>query len=272
MMMMNTRLEAENLVAGYGARPVVRNVSVRIPDGEITVLIGANACGKSTLLKTLAGLIKAESGTVMLEGKPVGSYPAKELARKLGYLPQTPTVPEGVTVADLAARGRYPHRSLFGGWTAEDERAVRFALDSMGISDLADRPFSELSGGQKQRSWIAMALAQKTGILFLDEPTTYLDIAHQVDILDLLADLNRNEGTTVVMVLHELNLAARYADRIIAMKEGRLIAEGRPKDVIDEKLILETFDLEGTIITDPLSHTPLIVPRGRHRLMEAEGS
>lgn len=258
--------KAEHLVAGYDKKVIVNDVSLAIPNGKISVIIGANACGKSTLLKTLVRLIQPVSGEVTLNGKSIDKIPSKKLAQTIGLLPQSPVVPEGIAVADLVGRGRYPHQSFLKGWSKSDSLAVAQALDTMGISDLADRSIDELSGGQRQRVWIAMALAQETDILFLDEPTTFLDITYQVEILDLLTDLNRRRQTTIVMVLHDINLSARYADHIFAMHSGRLIAEGSPEEVITRELVKEVFQLDCRIIRDPVSDSPFLIPKGRHHV------
>lgn len=257
-------LKAEHLVVGYDKKVVVNDVSISIPAGRISVLIGANACGKSTLLKSLVRLLRPISGQITLDGKPLDKIPSKKLAQEIGLLPQSPIVPEGIAVADLVGRGRYPHQSFLKGWSKDDSDAVAEALNIMGIAGLANRNIDELSGGQRQRVWIAMALAQQTDILFLDEPTTYLDITYQIEILDLLTDLNRKYGTTIVMVLHDINLSARYADYIFVMKSGNLVAEGTPDEVITRELIKEAFSLECDIIADPVSHSPFLVPKGRY--------
>lgn len=265
---MNTHIfKAEHLVAGYGKRTVVKDVSITIPNGKISVVLGANASGKSTLLKTLVRLIKPAGGKITLDGKNVGKIPSKQLAQTVGLLPQSPIVPEGIAVADLVGRGRFPHQSFLKGWSKEDSAAVAEALDIMGIADLANRNIDELSGGQRQRVWIAMALAQQTDILMLDEPTTFLDITYQVEILDLLTDLNRRYGITIVMVLHDINLSARYADYIFVMQEGSLIAEGTPAEVITRELIARAFALDCDIIRDPVSNSPFLVPKGRHHVI-----
>lgn len=234
-------LRTESLVAGYGRTPIVDGVSIDVPMHRVSVIVGANACGKSTLLKAMSRLIPAMSGAVILDGKSLDQLPTKDLARTLGLLPQQPVAPEGIAVADLVGRGRHPHQRLFRSWTSEDDRAVTEALAATGVLDLADRAVDELSGGQRQRVWIAMALAQETDILLLDEPTTFLDVSHQIEVLDLLTDLNIRRGTTIVMVLHDINLAARYADHLFALRAGRLVASG----------------------------TPLVLPRGRHRVLTA---
>jgi iron complex transport system ATP-binding protein len=259
-------LAAESLVAGYGGRTIVDDVDLELPAGRITVIVGANACGKSTLLKTMSRLITPESGAVVLDGKKISELHTKELARTLGLLPQQPIAPEGIAVADLVGRGRHPHQKLFRSWTAEDDRAVVEALEATGTAELADRSVDELSGGQRQRVWIAMALAQETDILLLDEPTTFLDVAHQIDVLDVLADLNHRRGTTIVMVLHDLNLAIRYADTLVAVKEGRIHAMGAPEDVITSELIEEVFGLSNQITIDPVSGKPMVTPIGRHHV------
>ena len=262
--------EADQVVAGYENKTVVHGVSLAIPSNKISVIIGANACGKSTLLKTMARLIKPISGNVTLDGVPIDKMAPKQFARVVGLLPQSPLVPEGISVADLIGRGRFPHQSLFGGWTKKDYEAVAEAMELMKITELANRNIDELSGGQRQRVWIAMALAQQTDILFLDEPTTYLDITYQVEILDLLTDLNRKYGTTIVMVLHDINLSARYADHIIALQKGKLVDQGEPSKVITSKLIKDIFELDCTVVSDPVSGSPMVIPKGRHHVVERE--
>ena len=258
-------LAAERLTLGYGDRKVVHDLTVTIPTGRVTVVVGANACGKSTLLRGLARLLAPSDGAVLLDGKDITSLATRDVARVLGLLPQSPIAPEGITVADLVGRGRYPHQGWFRQWTPDDDAAVADALAQTGVLDLAGRSVDELSGGQRQRVWIAMALAQRTDLLLLDEPTTFLDVAHQVEVLDLLADLNRDLGRTIVMVLHDLNLAARYADHLVAMKDGRIVAEGAPADVVTEETVAEVFGLASRVVPDPVSGTPMVVPIGRHR-------
>ncbi|MGP7961443.1 ABC transporter ATP-binding protein [Sanguibacter sp. A247] len=258
-------LAAAGLSLGYGERLVVDDLTVTIPPGRVTVIVGANACGKSTLLRGLARLLAPRSGAVLLDGADIASRPTKDVARVLGLLPQTPLAPEGITVADLVGRGRYPHQGWLRRWTPDDDAAVAEALTLTGVLDLAGRSVDELSGGQRQRVWIAMTLAQRTPLLLLDEPTTFLDVAHQVDVLDLLADLNRDLGRTVVMVLHDLNLAARYAHHLVAMKDGRIVAEGVPADVVTEAIVEEVFGLRSRVVPDPVTGTPLVVPLGRRR-------
>lgn len=256
--------QAEQLVAGYDRKTVIKGIDLVIPSNKISVIIGANGCGKSTLLKTLARLIKPISGQVTVDGKPISKIQPKKLARIVGMLPQSPIVPEGISVADLVGRGRFPHQSMFSGWSRKDYEAVAEAMEIMNITEFANYDIDELSGGQRQRVWIAMALAQQTDILFLDEPTTFLDITYQVEILDLLTDLNRKHGTTIVMVLHDINLSARYADHIFAMHEGKLVAEGSPAEVITSTMVKDIFGLNCTVIPDPLCGSPMVVPKGRH--------
>ena len=257
-------LSAEGITTGYGDKIVLDDLSFTVPESRITAIVGANACGKSTLLKTLSRLLTPKRGAVLLDGKAIHRTPTKLLARTLGLLPQSPLAPEGITVSDLVSRGRHPHQTMFSRWGAKDDAAVALALDTTGTADLADRAVDELSGGQRQRVWIAMVLAQETDILLLDEPTTFLDISHQIEVLDLLTDLNRKHGTTVVMVLHDLNLAARYADHLVAMKAGRLHVAGTPETVLTEDHIRAVFSLESRIITDPVSARPMMLPMGRH--------
>ncbi|WP_102272476.1 ABC transporter ATP-binding protein [Cytobacillus massiliigabonensis] len=257
---------ADKVISGYDNKVIIRDIELEIPSNKISVIIGANGCGKSTLLKTLAKLIKPSSGEITLDGKAISKIPPKQLARVLGILPQSPVVPEGITVADLIGRGRFPHQSLLSGWSKKDYEAVAEAMEIMNITEFANHDIDELSGGQRQRVWIAMALAQQTDILFLDEPTTFLDITYQVEILDLLTDLNRKYGTTIVMVLHDINLSARYADYIFALQKGELVAEGTPSDIITSALIKDIFELDCTVINDPISATPLVVPKGRYHV------
>ncbi len=257
-------LSARSLSLAYGDRTVIDALDLDIPPGRITAIIGANGCGKSTLLRALARLLTPSSGTVTLDDTPLRSRSSKEIARVLGLLPQSPIAPEGITVSDLVGRGRHPHQGLLARWSEHDYAVVADALEATGTADLADRSVDELSGGQRQRVWIAMALAQETDVLLLDEPTTFLDVAHQVEVLDLLTDLNRDRGTTIVMVLHDMNLAARYADHVFALRDGRVVADGRPGEVMDSALIRDVFDLDCEVIVDPVSGTPLVLPRGRH--------
>lgn len=258
--------QAEQVVAGYDHKPIIHGIDLTIPSNKISVIIGSNGCGKSTLLKTLARLIKPVSGEIKLDGRPISKIRPKELARVVGLLPQAPIVPEGISVTDLVGRGRFPHQSLFGGWTKKDYEAVAEAMRMMNITQFANHHIDELSGGQRQRVWIAMALAQQTDILFLDEPTTFLDITYQVEILDLLTDIIRTHGTTILMVLHDINLSARYADHIFALDQGKLVAEGEPAEVITSTLVKDIFGLDCTVISDPISGSPMVVPKGRYHV------
>jgi ABC-type cobalamin/Fe3+-siderophores transport system ATPase subunit len=257
------RLEVEGLRVGYSTAPVISELDVVIPDGSFTVIVGPNACGKSTLLRSLARLLKPTAGHVFLDGAAISSYPAKEVARRIGLLPQTSTAPDGITVLDLVSRGRYPHQSLLRQWSEADESAVNTALAATNTAELATRFVDELSGGQRQRVWVAMSLAQQTPLLLLDEPTTFLDIAHQVELLDLFADLNVAGERTLVAVLHDLNQASRYATHLIAMKDGRIVAQGAPSDIVTADMVLDVFGLRCRIITDPESGTPLVIPLAR---------
>ncbi|MGK5630268.1 ABC transporter ATP-binding protein [Streptomyces sp. URMC 123] len=257
------RLAAEGVTLAYDQRVVAEGLSVAIPDHSFTVIVGPNACGKSTLLRALARMLKPTAGSVLLDGQAIGKLPAKQVARKLGLLPQSSTAPDGITVADLVARGRYPHQGLLRQWSAEDERVVTEAMAATGVSALAERHVDELSGGQRQRVWIAMALAQQTPLLLLDEPTTYLDIAHQIDVLNLCADLHEKDDRTLVAVLHDLNHAARYATHLIAMRDGRVVAEGVPSAIVTADLVREVFGLECRVIDDPETGTPLVIPAAR---------
>ena len=265
------RLTAEHLHLAYDENQVVADLSVAIPPGRVTAIVGANACGKSTLLRGLARLLKPKLGAVYLDGHDIHRMPTKQVATRLGLLPQTPASPEGITVADLVARGRYPHQSLFRQWTSADEQAVASAMSATEVLDLAARPVDELSGGQRQRVWIAMALAQNTAIMLLDEPTTWLDLAHQVEILDLLTDLNQQDGRTIVLVLHDLNHACRYSHHLIAMREGAIVAQGSPPAVVTCDLVQEVFGLRCRVTPDPVSHTPMVIPIGRHLNASLEG-
>ena len=259
------RLAAEGVRLAYDERVVVENLDLALPDGSFTAIVGPNGCGKSTLLRALGRLLRPTSGQVLLDGRAIARTPTREVAKVLGLLPQTPVAPEGITVADLVARGRHPHQSWLRQWSRDDEAVVAEALTWTGMGELADRPVDALSGGQRQRAWISMALAQGTDLLLLDEPTTYLDLAHQIDVLDLVARLHTERGRTVVVVLHDLNLAARYAQRLVAMKDGVLVASGPPAEVLTEALLAEVFDLEARILTDPVTGTPLVVPVRRLR-------
>lgn len=260
---MTDLLHIENLSLAYERDTIiVHELNLRIQQGTITALVGANGCGKSTLLRGLSRLLKPLKGVVHLDGQDIHAMKAKDLARQLGILPQSPTAPEGLTVHELVAQGRYPHQSWFQQWSTDDERIVASALKKTNLSMFADRPVDTLSGGQRQRAWIAMALAQETDVLLLDEPTTYLDLAYQMDVLDLLDELNA-EGRTIVMVLHDLNQAARYADRIVALRGGQIITQGTPEQVMTADNILQVFGLKAEVIVDPITGTPMCVPIGR---------
>lgn len=262
-------LETRGLGLGYGEREIISGLDVALPPGRFTVVVGPNACGKSTLLRAMARLLPPTAGTVLLDGHDIHATSTKQVAACLGMLPQSPVAPDAITVADLVGRGRYPHQGWFRRWTKADDEGVAAAMLATDVLELADRSVDELSGGQRQRVWIAMALAQETGILLLDEPTTYLDISHQLDVLDLLTDLNRERGVTLGVVLHDLNLACRYADHLIAMKDGRVVAEGAPSAIVTESLVREVFGLRSTVIPDPGSGTPMVVPLGRHHISAA---
>ncbi|GAA0592582.1 ABC transporter ATP-binding protein [Kribbella sandramycini] len=257
------RLRAHDLSLKYGERVVAENLSIDIPDNSLTMIVGPNACGKSTLLRSLARLLPPDRGSVVLDGQDISRYPSKEVARRLGLLPQTSIAPDGITVADLVARGRFPHQKFLRQWSTDDDVAVKAALDRTNTTELASRFVDELSGGQRQRVWLAMALAQETPLLLLDEPTTYLDIAHQVEVLDLCAELQESGDRTVVVVLHELNLAARYATHLIAMRAGQVVAQGNPKEIVTPELIENVYQLRCSIIDDPETGTPLVVPAAR---------
>ncbi|MBM7460817.1 ABC transporter ATP-binding protein [Rhodococcus coprophilus] len=266
-----TRLVAEHLALGYGDRLIIDDLDLEIPTGVITTIIGPNGCGKSTLLRSLSRLLKPRTGQILLDGRSITTMRTRDVARVLGMLPQAPLAPEGLTVADLVARGRHPHQSWLRQWSSDDEGEVATALARTGIADLADRPVDELSGGQRQRAWISMALAQGTDILLLDEPTTYLDLAHSVEVLDLVDRLHSELGRTVVMVLHDLNLAIRYSDHLVVMKDGRIVRSGPPSEVISAELLAEVFDLDASVIEDPVSGRPLIVPIGTRHVYGAVG-
>ncbi|MCX6468218.1 MAG: ABC transporter ATP-binding protein [Corynebacteriales bacterium] len=259
----SARLSATDLTVGYDAEPVISGLDVAIPDGQVTTVVGPNGCGKSTLLRSLARLLRPRSGTVLLDGTDIAGQKPRDVARTLGLLPQNPIAPEGLTVVDLVARGRHPHQSWYRQWSAGDEVAVATAMAMTGTDTLADRPVSALSGGQRQRVWIALTLAQETDLLLLDEPTTFLDLAHAVDVLDLVHTLCAEHGKTIVMVLHDLNLAARYSDRLIVMRDGNVLTEGTPTDVVTPELLEAAFGLRSMVLIDPVSGGPLIVPLGR---------
>lgn len=258
------RLSAADLTLAYGDRTVVRGLDLEVPEGELTVVVGPNACGKSTLLRALARLLKPSTGSVLLDGRALRDFGSKELARTLGLLPQTSVAPSGITVADLVTRGRYPHQRLGRQLSRDDAAAVARAMAATGVADLAPRPVEELSGGQRQRVWVAMVLAQETGTLLLDEPTTFLDITHQYDLLELLVDLHRG-GRTLVAVLHDLNQACRYGTHLVAVRDGAVVAQGRPADVVTPEMVREVFGLAAMVVPDPAVGTPMVVPLPRPR-------
>jgi iron complex transport system ATP-binding protein len=262
------RLSADHVTLAYDQRVIAEQLSVEIPDNSFTVIVGPNACGKSTLLRALSRMLKPSRGRVLLDGQVIHSMPAKKVARTLGLLPQSSIAPDGITVADLVGRGRYPHQGILRQWSTEDERVVHESMEQTGVAELADRYVDELSGGQRQRVWIAMALAQQTPLLLLDEPTTYLDIQHQIDVLDLCAQLHEEQGRTLVAVLHDLNHAARYATHLIALRAGSVIAEGAPRDIVTAELVEEVFGLRCQVIDDPETGTPLVVPAARQARRE----
>ena len=254
-------LSAKDLTIGYDKKVISEHLDLEVPAGRFTAIIGPNACGKSTLLRALSRLLKPQAGEVLLDGKDINSRPAKEVARRLGLLPQSSIAPDGIAVADLVARGRFPHQKLIRQWSAADEAAVVTAMAATGVTDLSGELVDTLSGGQRQRVWVAMVLAQQTPIVLLDEPTTFLDIAHQIEILELCVRLNREQSTTMVAVLHDLNQASRYADHLVVMKAGRIVEQGDPRAVITAELIEEVFGLGCRIIDDPETGTPLVIPR-----------
>ena len=256
----SSRLEARDVTLLYGDRTISHDLTFKVPDGLFTVIVGPNACGKSTLLRALARILRPGAGQIVLDGRQIDRIPAREVARTLGLLPQSSTAPDGIVVADLVARGRYPHQTFLQRWSAADEAAVAGAMRTARIEDLAGRAVDELSGGQRQRVWIAMVLAQETPLLLLDEPTTFLDIAHQIELLNLLRDLNRRQGNTIVAVLHDLNQACRYAHHIVAMRDGRIVAEGDPRTVMTAERVRDVFGLASIVIDDPVTGDPLIVP------------
>ncbi|MBW4537643.1 MAG: ABC transporter ATP-binding protein [Myxacorys chilensis ATA2-1-KO14] len=258
-------LTTRKLTLAYDGASVISDLDLAIPAGKITVLVGSNGCGKSTLLRGLARLLKPRHGTVYLDSASIFKLSTKEVAKRLGILPQGPVAPEGLTVRELVAQGRYPHQNWLQQWSKEDEWMVEQALSITDMIELADRSLDTLSGGQRQRAWIAMSLSQNTDILLLDEPTTFLDLAHQIEVLDLLYDLNQTQGRTIVMVLHDLNQACRYADCLVAIAQGQVVAQGEPAQIMTEALVREVFGLESRIIQDPVAGTPLCIPVGRRR-------
>ncbi|MCM2389672.1 ABC transporter ATP-binding protein [Streptomyces albipurpureus] len=256
---MTARLTAQDISLAYGDRTVATHLTLTVPDRAFTAIVGANASGKSTLLRAFVRLLKPTAGTVSFDGRDVTAYKPKAIAREIGFLPQELTTPDNLLVRQLVTRGRFPHRSALSVGTAEDERAVREAMASAGVSELTDRPVAQLSGGQRQRVWVAMVLAQETPYLLLDEPTTFLDLAHQYQLLSLLAEL-RDRGRTVIAVLHDINQACRFADHLVAMKDGRVFAQGAPADIVDAPLIEEVLGLPNVVVPDPVTGTPMVVP------------
>ncbi|HEU4965626.1 MAG TPA: ABC transporter ATP-binding protein [Bacilli bacterium] len=255
-----TTLHTEQLNLSYEDNTIIRELDLQVPAGQITALVGRNGCGKSTLLKAMARLLKPAAGQVYLDGKAIHTLPTKEVAKQLAILPQSPTAPEGLTVEGLVRQGRYPHLSMFGQRTEEDDRMVRWALEATHMTELRHRDLAALSGGQRQRAWIAMALAQGTDLLLLDEPTTYLDMAHQLEVLELLQELNRDQGKTIVMVVHDLNHATRYAGHMIAVNEGTVVAAGAPRDIMTPQLMLDVFGVHAYIEIEEESGIPICVP------------
>lgn len=263
-----SKLRTESVTLGYDDTVIIDGLTVGVPEGRITSVVGPNGCGKSTLLRSLARLMKPRGGAIYLDGDAISNLPTREVAKRLGILPQSPTAPEGLTVRELCAQGRYPHQGLLRQWSKDDERAVEKALETTGVIEFADRPLDTLSGGQRQRAWISMALAQETATLLLDEPTTFLDMAHQLEVLQLLNRLNHEEGRTILMVLHDLNNAARYSHHVIALKEGRVFDAGSPEEVMTPELFREVFGVEADVVSDPRTGIPLCIPHGLHHSMD----
>ncbi|USQ79943.1 ABC transporter ATP-binding protein [Ornithinimicrobium faecis] len=264
-------LHAHDLSLAYGKRPVIEGLDLDVPQGQVTAIVGSNGCGKSTILRGLARLLRPTAGQVLLDGTDIHSLPTKTVAQRVGLLPQSPVVPEGITVAELVARGRHPHHGLIRQWTRDDDQIVAESLERTHTTDLAGRPVDQLSGGQRQRVWIAMALAQRTGLLLLDEPTSFLDIAHQVEVLDLVRDLSVEDGTTIVMVLHDLPLAARYADHLIAMRDGAILAQGRPREVVTADTVRDVFGVACRVSWEHGGDVS-VIPVGRHRPTDSQSS
>lgn len=267
---MNPTLKTDQLTLSYGSTPVIQDLNLAIPQGKITVLVGSNGCGKSTLLRSLARLLKPQQGTILLHGQDIAKQSTKKTARQLAILPQSPVAPEGLTVMQLAKQGRYPYQSWIQQWSRKDEEMVEWALHVTQMTELAHRPVDSLSGGQRQRAWIAMTLAQGTDTILLDEPTTYLDMTHQIEVLDLLFDLNESDGRTIIMVLHDLNLACRYAHHMVAISQGAVHTQGPPEQIISEKMVQEVFQMDCKVIQDPLFGTPMCVPHGKGRKLKTQ--
>jgi len=253
------RLSTEELGISYGDIEIVKGLNLEIPEGKITTIIGANGCGKSTILKTMSRILEAKTGNVYLDGKAIHQTPTKEIAKKMAILPQTPEAPNGLTVAELVSYGRFPHQKGFGRLTEADHHIIRWAIDVTGMSAFYERPIEALSGGQRQRVWIAMALAQETDLLLLDEPTTYLDLAHQLEVLQLLERLNREQNRTIVMVIHDLNHAARFADHMVAINSGKIIKEGPPSKVMTPQVLKDVFNIDAEIVADPRTGKPVCI-------------
>ncbi|MCQ6559847.1 ABC transporter ATP-binding protein [Paenibacillus mendelii] len=257
-----SRLTTNQLSLAYGSRQIVQGLNLHIPDGQITALVGANGSGKSTILKSMARILNPAAGGVYLDGKLIHRQPTKEVAKQLAILPQNPTSPEGLTVRELVSYGRFPHQKGFGNLTQEDNQMVDWALHATGMSEFGDRAVDELSGGQRQRAWIAMAVAQGTNVLLLDEPTTFLDMAHQMEVMILLEKLNQEQKRTIIMVLHDLNHAARYAHHLVALKSGVVLYEGNPEEVVTSHMLRDVFNIDADVIPDPRHGAPLCLPYG----------
>lgn len=268
---MKAAIETTQLTLSYGDTIIIEELNLKIPKGEITVFIGGNGCGKSTLLRSIARLLKPKTGAVLLDGAAISNMSTKSIAKKMAILPQSPVAPEGLTVLQLVKQGRYPYQTWLKQWSTEDEDKVNAALKATGMEQLKNRTVDSLSGGQRQRAWIAMTLAQDTEVILLDEPTTYLDMTHQIEILDLLFELNESENRTIVMVLHDLNLACRYAHNVVAIKNRAVYAQGQPENIMSCDLVKNVFDLECEVTVDPLFGTPLCIPYGKGRSIHKKG-
>lgn len=254
-----SRLNGKQVKIGYGDTTIINNLDVEVPDGKVTSIIGPNGCGKSTLLKALSRLLSIKDGAIHLDGQSIHAQSTKEIAKKIAILPQSPEVADGLTVGELVSYGRFPHQKGFGRLTAEDKKEIDWALSVTGTSEFRHRSINDLSGGQRQRVWIAMALAQRTDIIFLDEPTTYLDICHQLEILELVQKLNKEQGCTIVMVLHDINQAIRFSDHLIAMKEGNIVANGTTQEVLTKDILEKVFNIDVVLDEDPRTGKPLLV-------------